>query len=203
MPTVALETPGADEADLRAALGALVGMELIAQATLGADAASVDIELPAGYSQFRLMMSDWRLDASGSQAALIGAYSQDGGTTWLDDYAGAWTSHRIKRAGSTAFDDAAFTFNDTSGGAVHPISFDMTLNPGSAIGLATIESIAVHAVSGGAYDLVERWVGVCTINTGRANRLRFLNFTSSGASTPDNGTILAGATYHLYGVPTP
>jgi hypothetical protein len=203
MSTIDIEAPGVDEAALKAAIQALVP---ISTTTISSPVNYVDITLPSGYSAFRLVVTNvYYLDPP---IALVGAFSQDGGATWLEDFAtdgDAYKVHFIRRNGtaltSDDWDAGAIEFSLLSGVVSAGWNINAMIYPGSATRLAMVTA---EIVTDGAsdYDGVALAKSLCRDNTARVNAIRLIpDNGSTGPGAPDVAYFIgSGATVSLYGV---
>ncbi len=83
MSNIDIESPGADEAALKAALGALGMPVLLASGAVTSPVSYISLALPAGYQKFELDLSGVFFNVAND--FLMGAMSFDSGATWLFD----------------------------------------------------------------------------------------------------------------------
>lgn len=201
MATVDIEAPGASEAALRAAIQALVP---ISTTTIASPVNYVDIDLPSGYSSFQLEVTGVE---GGQSSNLIGAFSEDGGTTWIEDYAGgfdAYTETLFRRYTlafqSTAYDSGVLDLSVSEIPTTAQLS--ISIDPGSASrpAMATA-SFSCSFIGAGETPTVGVVCTACRDNTQRVDAIRLMfDNAATGPSTPDPAyTIVAGA-FTLYGV---
>jgi hypothetical protein len=200
MATVDIEAPGASEAALKAAIQALVP---ISTTTLAVHANYVDITLPSGYTAYRLVINN--LSWEGNVGQLQGAFSRDGGATWVENYDTDWNAYQVSYRQQTG---AAQTLYDDDIGVMvfgvevqnGPIFCDFIIMPGSASVLPTLQGNYWTGYVSAAQGFVTIRQ-VCRLGTGRVNAIRFLPNNASGPSAPDAGDFIDdGATFSLYGV---
>jgi hypothetical protein len=202
MSTIDIEAPGADEAALKAAIQALIP---ISTTTISSPVNYVDITLPSGYSAFRLEVVG--LYRSAGDTDPIGAFSQNGGTTWLEDWDTDFIAHWVTAMAKTGgpftpgqYEDATLVFGrDLTGGATAGQNIAVMIYPGSAsrpaMTVATFSSDADDAAGG-----VGLLSSVCRISTARVNALRIMP-NGSNPSSPSVIRFLNAGTLTLYGVP--
>jgi hypothetical protein len=198
MSTIDIEAPGASEAALKAAIQALIP---ISTTTISSPVNYVDIDLPSGYSAYKLFGSHVRW--TGDVANFMAAFSSDGGTTWIETYNTDWDSYKISLSFRSG---AAFSSLTTPSGVLElsgnaaAASFELVISPGSASIRPALHGILFnHGVTG--FDGTSYLHAVCTDAVARVDAFRFAPFGNSAISTPDVGaTLSAGATFTLYGV---
>lgn len=189
MTTVPLETPGADEADLKAAIGALVGRELIANETISTPQTFVDIALPEDYSLFHLELRDV---SHGDTSGLAAWFSSDGGATWPVDWDN-WDIYEFERvnvaAGSLFVNRTEFDAVIGLGYGTITSTFNIIIDPGTASRKAMIRAEQLGGNS--AFASWARIVGGPKA-VGRQNMIRFAEIlelyavdAGSGMSPPD------------------
>jgi hypothetical protein len=198
MATVDIEAPGASEAALEAAIRALIP---ISTTTISSPVNYVDITLPAGYSAFRLVLSSLAIETG---AAFWGAFSQDGGSTWLTDYDTDWIGYNFTRISVNVLGTVQGS-SDPSAGLEFGVgddqcSADFTIVPGSATLPATMMGL-VHGTDAAARALQIARIA-CTLNTARVNAIRITPFDggSTSPATPSVSLFIDYGTLSLYGV---
>jgi hypothetical protein len=200
MATVDIEAPGASEAALKAAIRALVP---ISTTTISSPVNYVDLALPSGYSAFRMVVTNLVV-AGGAAASPYGAFSEDGGVTWLDDWVGfvAYDTTYIRR------NEIAFISGHTENGIIDFVLFGYTgghcmtvdIYPGSATRKAAAVSTLITDGTAAA-DAMIFARNVCRINTVRVNALRiYPNNDVTGPNDPDPAFTIDSGTVSLYGV---
>jgi hypothetical protein len=205
MSTIDIEAPGADEAALKAAIQALVPISTTA---ISSPVNYVDITLPSGYSAFRLTVAGL---VAPDAVRLIGAFSQDGGATWLEDFAGDADNYSrtyFQRPSTAAFGSGAQASLGVLDLSVDTIfinssyTADILINPGSA----SEKALAIADYSNSLYEAtyspyIGRVVSLCLVNTQRVNALRVIPDNSvTGPGTPDVLYTMTAGSLSLYGV---
>jgi hypothetical protein len=200
MATVDIELPGASEAALKAAIQALVP---ISTTTISSPVNYVDITLPSGYSAFQLVGLNFAY--TGNTAIFMGAFSQNGGSSWIEDVdttSNDYTGTIGKQEGFNATTDTVESGVLDIGllYLVDVTNFQMTICPGSASVRPT--AFAQYWSNGTTVDDgFATGRHVCSGASARVNALRILPYSVGNPSTPEPGdTIAAGAILSLYGV---
>ena len=197
-----IENPGADEAALRAAIQALVP---ISTTTISSPVNYVDIDLPSGYAAFQLFIVNM---VTPDFRALVGAFSQDGGTVWLEDFATTSTNYsnaylrRTNVAFTSGASDALGCLDLSIGDIVAPFSATVLIVPGSATRAAmATTAFSVGNTAGGETPHIGDVVSLCLVNTQRVNAVRLMpDNGSTGPSAPDVLYTLTSGSFTLYGV---
>jgi hypothetical protein len=197
MSTIDIEAPGADEAALKAALQALVP---ISTTTISSPVNYVDITLPSGYSGFRLSIIRLKSVSGWFQ----GAYSQDGGATWLENFNGDYNAYaatvisRLNTLDSYTELSGIFDLVIAAGSTFLPYHIDMLIDPGSASVKAhhflSSSGTSTTAATGGIAFIR----ATCRINTARVNTIRIMNAGEDPAAPAGND--LESGTFTLYGI---
>lgn len=195
--TIDIEAPGADEAALKAAIQALVP---ISTTTISSPVNYVDINLPAGFSGFRLVM----IRLKSQRGWFQGAYSQDGGATWLENFNGAYDAYaatvidRLAAFESYTELSGIFDLAVTASSTQYPHIVEMLIDPGSA-------SVNAHHQlwASGTSTLADKGGitfirATCRINTARVDTIRIMN-PGEDPTAPALYTMQSG-TFVLYGV---
>jgi hypothetical protein len=220
MADIDIASPGANEAALKAALGVLLGRELLDAVAVSA-ATHRDFTLPAGYVKFELEFVDLSCSDTDFPAA---ALSPDAGSTFFNDAFNADTY----AAGQILFSappntadslDPRFRYDDdglidfcpglgASGGSFDGI---LHINPGSASAPPKIRSSAfvigpTFAANGNNGTIAgDTWyslnLGATTAPTlARVNLIRVKPYDDGAAAA---GTHTMTGTLLLFGVPSP
>jgi hypothetical protein len=164
----------------------------------------IDVTLPTGYSAFRLVIAG--LYRSAADLSYLGAFSQDGGTTWIENYDGDYDAYlyTYRRMRLTAADDrdiaGIIDFNLFNGATNKPRFADVMIYPGSATRRAQLQGIL--SASGSDNESGVGLIAVtCVDNTARVNALRFVvNDTGTSFSSPSGSLLFNEGSLSLYGV---
>jgi hypothetical protein len=201
MSTIDIEAPGADEAALKAAIQALVPISTTA---ISSPVNYVDITLPSGYSAYRLIGAGMYRSASNALPTM--AFSQDGGTTWLEDYDTdylAYIGHyaTIKAAVAGVYSTSALIELGmfAPGGVSFRHHFDVLIFPGVASNKPAVSfTLTVNGTHETQTGLaIGRWVS--NLSTARANAVRVMpEFLNPNAI--DTGYLWNAGALSLYGV---
>lgn len=212
-----IANPGADLADLRSAVGALVGRTLLTSGVVTVPVTHLDITLPAGFSSFKFTMTDLKGDDGDGMALL---FSDDAGMTFGDEY------HQEIQSTAGPYADMITTYGNAPivyvqnadnigylnfaavrNGQPHDLGnlvldrgaqYEIEIRPGDASTKASYFCRSEYDTDNLAADNTVKAIDFisATLNTavGRQNLFRFRPYID------DN--ITAG-TYHLFGVPSP
>jgi hypothetical protein len=200
--TVDIEAPGASEAALKAAIQELV---LISTTTISVPVNYVDITLPSGYSAFRLVFRNvaWPQQTFGH--VFQGAFSRDGGTTWIEnatvDADFYYVERRVQTAGVEALQsitNGVLEIGYFEGGS--SLSGEMVIMPGSASFKPTVFTNLWTDAAGAANGFMTQRE-ILDEGTGRVDALRIAPFSSGTLTSPEvTDFIGSGAIFSLYGV---
>lgn len=207
-----IENPGADEADLRAAIGLYAGQVLIASAAVGAPAANIDIELPAGYIRYILRLDDWAVNTGDFMTAV---FSEDDGSTFLADSIGysGYTVRglTVKKNGEGATEASPRLSSDALGylyfGAgidgAGPVNCEINIFPGSASMPAATQSRTLQRNSVDSSGYMDFCDSICRLNTARVTNIRLQPYGNGDTPPSSDHVISAGGVWTLFGVPSP
>lgn len=184
------------------------------------DAAYIDIELPANFSEFELRLTGFTFNDTDFLAA---AFSFDGGVTWLNDttnfdsYASAGANFNERALSTTpannlgnlgAVDGTMGIFGDFE--PTQPIAIDAVCRvvPGDVSRLPvlitehstgfSLGAVQVEAIKGIAYPNPYATVAP---TRGRATTLRLLPYGNGDVAPPTSTHVLATGRYTLWGIP--
>lgn len=197
-----IEAPGGNETALKAALRDLVGaLHPISSFSIDSAVAAVDIDLPAGYSRFKLIVQDLTLTA-GSFDPLRLQFSDDGGDTFIDsgyevtalssipNSVNFWNNNEAAaRITLTSLADVGDTANAYC-------TAECTIWPGSADGPPILTSLAgfLNHASGNTKAEVDVVHSVLPGVAARHDAVRVATFIP--------GDQMATGTFELWGVPS-
>lgn len=170
-------------------------MKLISTTTVSSPVEFVEIDLPAGFSAFRLVVSS-------AKAPLGAVFSQDGGATWLEDYATTFAAYLEGElfntggfADGTEQENAGIGFERLSANST--ISIDAVIYPGSATRKAALIASYGGEPAALANVRVVLLNSVCQINTARVDAIQFCVGVDG---IPGGAGDITYGTFSLYGV---
>ena len=198
-----IENPGADEAALKAAIQALVP---ISTTTISSPVNYVGIDLPSGFTAFRLVFRNMAWPQQTFGHIFQGAFSRDGGSTWIENATGDadfyWVERRVQTAGVEALQTVAngvLEIGYFEGGT--SLSGEMLIMPGSASFKPTVFTNLWTDVVGASQNGFMTQREILNSGTGRVNALRIAPFGTGTLTTPEvTDFIDTGAIFSLYGV---
>lgn len=193
---------GGDKTAFKAALAGMGYMVPISSVAISSPVEYVDIALPSGYSNFRIVLS--MVEAPGALAA---GFSADGGITFLSDVDNAdtysWLEHRL-----TMFTGTGAVLGSQAEASYFYFGVDafaegaITIWPAS--GNVLVEAISTEDNGGHIIRGFARPNPLATIPpVGPYNAIRFMaQISDEDLNNPGPDSITAG-TFHLFGIPTP
>jgi hypothetical protein len=174
----------------------------ISTTTISSPVNYVDITLPAGFSAFDLVYSGVKGNAD---IGLTAAFSQNGGTSWLSDYEGAYSAHRIHEftivnglGSGQSGTDAVMTLCGGSTGLFN--HGRMNINPGSASVPAFVHGFFCGETDDESQFRGNVYMAVCSLNTARVNAIRFLTANNADPNSITATDTLVAGVISLYGV---
>ncbi len=209
-----ISNPGGSEAALKAALGDLVGWNLISRVEVSSPVEYVDVALPAGYSSFLLLGDDVRFDTA---TYLAFAASADGGVNFYNDtdefdtYKLGWEISGDVDNTMTWFDfpDAvgALTIADQAISSYTPTCFECWLFPGSASKSIMARSRSIVRITDGSKTRQGGYFSELNPDAtippalARINFIRLLPYGNGDVDPPTSGDTITAGTLTLFGIP--
>lgn len=192
-------------------------MALITSGTISSAVDKLDLTLPTGYTRYKLLLTELVITSQASNNDFLAfAFSQDGGTSYLDDtdgYAG-YTLRGIKIDKSEGSAQPEFKLSSDAIGYMlfgvsaefhgdGPVCIEANIFPGSASIAAAIQAKTISLNSADSSGFTDFCDSICRMNTARVNKIRIQPYGNGDANPPTSGHTLASGTYHLYGYPAP
>jgi len=202
-----------DIAALAAGLISGGGLELIESGTISSPVEYLDLDLPSGYSCYRLIFSGIEL---APRNELVAAVSVDGGATFISDQSNfdTYRSQSFGISGPTITDNETtdallyLLFSSQDDVADRAANLEAFIEPGKAGKSFTITSRGSVESLSQAGVLNETCAfynigAVVPVVAARINAIRISPYGNGDINPPTSNYTITAGSYFLYGIPTP